>query len=498
MFRSVGLLLLLFLFSGVADCQLILTVAGDGRPGFSGDGGEAIAAELKGPAGIAIDNDGNLLISDGANGRIRKVDMRTGLIATIATGLDGPAGLAVDKAGNIFIAEENAGAIRKIDAGSGSLSTFFSLSSGFRPSDIKLDAAGNFYVADAVDNLIREIDASGHGSSVIAGTGSPGDAGDGGPATQAQLNHCRYICLDVAGDLYIADQYNNVVRKVDTRTGIITTFAGKPAGGYSGDGLLAVNALLAQPSGIVVAPGGRLLIADSYNHVIRSVDINSGIISTIAGNNFPGYSGDGGPPLRAELDGPMYLTIDVYGSIYIVDAGNYVIRKVNNCPVFSLGDDVVVCDTATVTLDATKGNVFGIFHWSTGETTPTIRVSRSGSYWVVASNIDSTCLSRDTVNIKANDCRVGVIYFPGAFSPNGDGKNDVFRPLVRGGTPGYFVLTIFDRWGQKVFETKDTGSGWDGMRSGVAVLPGAYIWRATYQFGQAPRLTQGGTVVVVR
>jgi len=498
MLRSVGLLLLLLLFSEVADCQLILTVAGDGRPGFGGDGGEAISAALNGPAGIAIDNDGNLLISDGANGRIRKVNTRTGLIATIATGLDGPAGLVVDKAGNIYIAEENAGAIRKIDAGSGSLSTFFSLSSDFRPSDIKLDAAGNFYVADAVDNLIWEIDGSGHTSNVIAGTGSPGDAGDEGLATQAQLNHCRYICLDAAGDLFIADQFNNVVRRVDARTGIITAFAGKPAGGYSGDGLPAVNALLAQPSGIVVAPGGRLLIADSYNHVIRSVNINSGIISTIAGNNFPGYSGDGGPPLRAELNGPMYLTLDAYGSIYIVDAGNYVIRKVNNCPVFSLGDDVVVCDTVNVTLDATKGNAFGIFHWSTGETTPTIRVSRSGSYWVAASNIDTTCLSRDTVNIKANDCRMGIIYFPGAFSPNGDGKNDVFRPLVRGGTPGYFVLTIFDRWGQKVFETKDPDRGWDGIRSGVAVLPGTYVWRATYQFGQAPRLTRSGTVVVVR
>ena len=498
MLRSAGLFILLILLGRVADCQLILTAAGDGRAGFSGDGGDAIAAELSGPAGVAIDNDGNLLISDGANGRIRKVDTRTGLISTLVTGLNGPAGLAVDKAGNVYIAEENAGAIRKIDGSTGSLSVFFSLPSGFRPSDIKLDAAGNFYVADAVDNVIWEIDGGSHSSTVIAGTGSPGDAGDEGLATQAKLNHCRYICLDAAGDLFIADQFNNVVRRVDARTGIITTFAGRPAGGYSGDGLPAVNALLAQPSGIVVAPGGRLLIADSYNHVIRSVDINSGIISTIAGNNFPGYQGDGGPPLHAEMNGPMYLTLDAYGSIYIVDAGNNVIRKVNNCPPFSLGDDIVVCDTVTVKLDATKGNSFGIFHWSTGETTPAIHVSKSGNYWVIASNTDATCESRDTVNVKANDCGVGVIYFPGAFSPNGDGRNDLFRPLVRGGMPVYFVLTIFDRWGQKVYETKEADRGWDGTRSGVPVLPGAYVWRATYQFGAAPRLTQGGTVVVVR
>ncbi|HEY4288067.1 MAG TPA: gliding motility-associated C-terminal domain-containing protein [Puia sp.] len=498
MLRSAVLLLFLILFSRVADCQLILTVAGDGRPGFSGDGGNAVSAQLSGPAGVAIDNNGDLLISDGANGRIRKVATRTGLITTIATGLNGPAGLAVDKAGNVYIAEENAGAIRKIDAGTGNISIFFSLPSAFHPSDVKLDAAGDLYVADAVDNLIREIDGSSHTSRVIAGTGSPGDSGDEGLATQAELNHCRYICLDAADDLFIADQLNNVVRKVDSRTGIITTFAGRPAGGYSGDGLPAVNALLAQPSGLIVAPGGRLLIADSYNHVIRSVDLNTGIISTVAGNNFPGYQGDGGPPLRAEMNGPLYLTLDSYGSIYIVDAGNNVIRKINNCPVFSLGNDVVVCDTVTVTLDATKGNVFGIFHWSTGETTPTIRVSKSGNYWVAASNIDTTCLSRDTVNIKENDCRVGIIYFPGAFSPNGDGKNDVFRPLLRGGTPGYFVLTIFNRWGQKVFETKDPGGSWDGTRSGVPVAPGTYVWRATYQFGEGGRVVQGGTVVVVR
>ncbi|HXO76707.1 MAG TPA: hypothetical protein VN824_15750, partial [Puia sp.] len=218
MLRSAGLFILLILLGRVADCQLILTAAGDGRAGFSGDGGDAIAAELSGPAGVAIDNDGNLLISDGANGRIRKVDTRTGLISTLVTGLNGPAGLAVDKAGNVYIAEENAGAIRKIDGSTGSLSVFFSLPSGFRPSDIKLDAAGNFYVADAVDNVIWEIDGGSHSSTVIAGTGSPGDAGDEGLATQAQLNHCRYICLDAAGDLFIADQLNNVVRRVDART----------------------------------------------------------------------------------------------------------------------------------------------------------------------------------------------------------------------------------------------------------------------------------------
>lgn len=494
------------LFSLAANCQLIITVAGNGQAGFSGDGGNALAAQLKAPLGNAIDKFSNLLISDAGNGRIRKVDARTGVISTIASGLYGPAGLAVDNANNLYIAEENGGAIRKIDLSSGVMSVFFSLPSGFHPSDIKLDAAGNLYVADAVANLIRKIDISskvmttvaGYDSGVPGHGGTPGDAGDGGPAVQAQLNQCRSICLDGSDNLYIADVLNNVIRRVDAGTGIITTFAGRPAGGYSGDGLPATNALLAAPSGLILAPGGRLLIADNYNHVIRSVDMNTGIISTIAGNNFPGYVGDGGPPLKAEMNGPVYLSLDTYGSIYITDAGNNVIRKINNCPVFSLGDDIVTCDTVSVTLDATKGNSFGIFLWSTGETTPTIHVSHAGTYWVAASNIDTTCLSRDTITIKQRDCRVGVIYFPGGFSPNGDGKNDVFRAIVRGGTPNYFVLTVFDRWGQKVWETKDYSLGWDGTRGGKAILPGTYVWRATYQFGEAQRMTQGGTVVVVR
>lgn len=506
MFRSVGLSILPLLFGLAANCQLILTVAGNGQAGFSGDGGNALDAQLNAPSGIAIDNFSNLLISDAANGRIRKMDARTGVISSIATGLNGPAGLAVDKTNNLYIAEENGGAIRKLDLSSDVMSVFFSLPSGFHPSDVKLDAAGNLYVADATANLIRKIDISSKVMTTVAGYdsglpghgGTPGDAGDGGPAVQAQLNHCEYICLDGSDNLYIADVFNNVIRRVDAGTGIITTFAGMPAGGYSGNGLPAVNALLAEPSGLILAPGGRLLIADKYNHVIRSVDMNTGIISTIAGNNFPGYNGDGGQPLQAEMDGPVYLSLDIYGSIYITDAGNNVIRKINNCPVFSLGADIVTCDTVAVTLDATKGNSFGIFHWSTGETTPTIHVSHAGTYWVAASNIDTTCLSRDTINIKQQDCRVGVISFPGAFSPNGDGKNDVFRAIVRGGTPAYFVLTIFDRWGQKVWETKDYSLGWDGTRGGKAVLPGTYVWRAAYQFGEAPRLTQGGTVMVVR
>jgi gliding motility-associated-like protein len=347
------------------DAQVIVTVAGTGQVGFSGDGGPATAATLNVPTSIAFDKSGNLLIADQQNAVIRKLDLTTGIITTIAgnggqyhfgdgglaqnAGLYGPTGLTVDKTGNIFIAEEYGSTIRKIDATTGIITTVAAIpgagfdysgdggpalnASFYQPTDVAVDASGNLYIADWGNNVVRGITAATGIINSVAGhyPGNPGYTGDGGQAAQAELNACARIFLDPTGNLLIGDQGNNVIRRVNISTGIINTIIGTGVSGYAGDGGLANNALLNQPSAVIMDANGVIYVADSYNNVIRMVDPSTGIISTIAGNGVQGYSGDGGSPLNASFYRPVDLAIDAAGNLYIADARNNVIRKINLC-----------------------------------------------------------------------------------------------------------------------------------------------------------------------
>jgi len=343
--------------------QVIVTVAGTSAAGYSGDGGPATSATLNIPTGIAFDKSGNLLIADQENSVIRRLDISTGIITTIAgngpypgdglpatrAGLYGPTGLAIDKTGNIFVVEEYGAVVRKIDAATGIINTIggipragFSYTGDggpatkagfFQPTGIALDASGNIYIADRENNVVREINASTGIISTAAGyyPGYSGYSGDGGPANRATLSECPRVALDQAGNLLIGDQSNNVIRKVDAATGIIHTIAGTGIGGYTGDGGLAGAALLKQPSGAIVDANGNIYITDSYNNVIRKIDATTGIISTVAGNGAQGYSGDGGPALNATFYRPVDMAFDASGNLYIADAHNNVIRKIIFC-----------------------------------------------------------------------------------------------------------------------------------------------------------------------
>ena len=342
---------------------VITTVAGTGERGFSGDGGPAVDAGLNGPRGVAVDGAGNLFIADEGSRRIRKVDA-AGTITTIAgTGefvfsgdggpaiqaaLNLPSGVAVDGAGNLFIADTGNHRIRKVDA-SGVISTVAGISFGFGgdggpavdarlsdPSDVAVDGAGNLYIADRFNNRIRKVDASGVISTVAGsggfGFGSFGFGGDGGPATAARLNRPSGVAVDGAGNLFIADDDNNRIRKVDA-AGIITTVAGTGESGFSGDGGPAVDAGLNGPSGVAVDGAGNLFIADGYNSRIRKVDA-SGVISTVAGISF-GFGGDGGPAVDARLLGPSDVAVDGAGNLYVADAGNRRVRRIDTAGVIS-------------------------------------------------------------------------------------------------------------------------------------------------------------------
>ena len=216
-----------------------------------------------------------------------------------------------------------AGNGNKTYAGDGGAATNASLD---EPTGVALDASGNLYIADLINNRIRKVDTNGI-ITTVAGNGFSSSLGDGGLATNAWLAAPQGVALDACGDLFIADQGNNRIREVGTN-GIITTVAGNGSGTYAGDGGAATSASLHNPSGVALDAAGNLYIADSQNCRIRKVDTNH-IITTVVGNGNAGYSGDGGAATRVSLNAPAGVALVAAGNLYIADALNERIRKVD-------------------------------------------------------------------------------------------------------------------------------------------------------------------------
>ena len=315
----------------------ITTIAGNHNlgPGYGGDGGLPASAQFRAPQNIAVGTSGNLYIVDGGNNVIRKVTP-SGTITTVLAygGLDGYTGAAVDGTGNLYALNDT---IWKLTP-DGTITALPGGSAG--AMGVAVDASGNLYIADRINDVVRKITPGG-AITTIAGSGPCPDpelnicySGDGGPATSAQLLAPWDIALDGAGNVYIADTGNNVIRKV-TPGGMISTIAGKyafvsrtgPVGGYSGDGGPANSAQLNSPYSVAVDVVGNLYIADTGNNVIRKVT-PGGTITTIVGNHSQGYSGDGGPAINAQLAAPTGVAIDNAGNLYIGDTGNNVVRKI--------------------------------------------------------------------------------------------------------------------------------------------------------------------------
>ncbi|HUS08345.1 MAG TPA: SBBP repeat-containing protein [Bryobacteraceae bacterium] len=285
---------------------VITTVAGNGFGPipFTGEGGPATSATL-GPNGVAVDGAGNFYISVMAGNRVLKVDT-AGIITTLA--------------GNGAYAFAG-------DGGPGASASLFS------PGGVAADNAGNVYIADTINNRIRKVNTAGL-ITTVAGNGTMGFGGDGGPATNASLSSPLGVALDSAGNLYIADASR--VRKVNS-AGIITNVAGTLVSGFSGDGGPAASASVFLPSGVTVDAAGNIYIADVGNSRIRRVN-TAGIINTIAGNGTKGFSGDGGPATSASLNltsGHMGMAADSAGNLYIPDVGNHRIRKVDRAGVIT-------------------------------------------------------------------------------------------------------------------------------------------------------------------
>ncbi len=285
-----------------AQVNIITTIAGKDTAGYCCDGESATNAKLNYPYSIWLDKFDNIFITDALNQRIRKIEKSTGIITTIAGtgvgGYSGDNGLSINA--EIFL-----------------------------PSGIIIDTIGNIYFADAGNMVVRKIDGLTNIITTFAGNGTMGSSGDNGPAINAELNGPCGLCFDKFGNIIIADEHNDKIRKVDVSTGIITTIAGTGVMGYSGDSGLAINSELNRPLQVCIDSAGNVLISDTYNAVIRKIDISTGNITTIAGNGVAGYGGDNGPAANAEFYSPVGLYIDQQQSIFIADDENGAVRKID-------------------------------------------------------------------------------------------------------------------------------------------------------------------------
>ncbi|MFA5891305.1 MAG: hypothetical protein WDA27_10235 [Actinomycetota bacterium] len=344
----------------VDPAGIMSTVAGNGSSGFSGDGGPATQAGLD-PTDVAVAPDGSIFIADSGNDRIRKVDP-DGTISTVA--------------GNESCCF----------SGDGGPATQANLS---YPRGVAVAPDGSIFIADYYNSRIRKVDPAGI-ISTVAGNGNGDFSGDGGPATQASLSYPRGVAVAPDGSIFIADSGNYRIRKVDP-DGTISTVAGNGSSGFSGDGGPATQASLSEPEGVAVVPDGSIFIADSGNYRIRKVDPD-GTISTVAGNgSCCSFSGDGGPAKQAGLYYPEGVAVAPDGSIFIADYNNHRIRKVDPSGKISTvaGGSWVGAVALESSLDRPQGVTVapdGSTYIADTEDYRVLRIAPDGSAEVVAGN----------------------------------------------------------------------------------------------------------------
>jgi len=429
-------LLLVTVLPFFAGAQTISTIAGNGTPSYGGDGGSATGAELSRPIGVTMDAECNLYISDYNNARIRKVTV-SGIISTVAgtgsAGFSGDGGMAtaaqightekitVDAAGNIYFADFTNHRVRKITtagiittiagngtpgySGDGGPATAAEL---WYPSGIAVDATGNVYISDEWNNRIRKVNTAGV-ISTIAGNGPTGYllggfGGDGGPATSAAINFPVGITTTPSGSIVFSDCGNNRLRQIST-TGIITTIAGTGTAASGGDGGPATAAQLNGPEGVIADATGNVYVCEITGNRVRNIDA-SGNIHTFAGNGTPGFTGDSGPATAAEVHSPEGVFVDLSTScVYVADAGNNRIRRIGSCAGPVCAAVVVACDSITMP---------DSLHLCTGDTV----------------TIPAVLIGADSV-------------YSARWQP-GTGLSDttITEPVLTATTPGWYTLTL--------------------------------------------------------
>jgi sugar lactone lactonase YvrE len=275
--------------------------AGSGAAGSAGDNGPASQAQLNGPTGIAQAFDGSLYICDTENHRIRRVTA-DGTITTVA------------------------GTGERGWSGDGGPATNAKLN---EPYEVRFDKAGNVFWVERMNHLVRKMDRKTGQISTVAGSGSPGFSGDGGPATQARLSEPHSIGFDNHDDLYICDVKNHRIRKMDMRTGIISTFAGTGEGKPTPDHAPIAGTPLHGPRALDFDQAGNLWLALREGNMILKLDLANGLIHRVAGTGKKGFTGDNGPATQATLAGPKGLSVGPNGNVYFADTENHAVRMID-------------------------------------------------------------------------------------------------------------------------------------------------------------------------
>lgn len=365
------LFLSIFLNINISYSQIIRTIAGNGIIGNSGNGGPAIDASFYGPSSLRFNGDGDLFVADFYNHVIRKIDQRNNNITVYAgngiagysgdgdfainASLNGPVDLDFDREGNLYIADQENNCIRKVDATTGRISTVAGNGSSFfldnvpaligginNPNAIAVDEFGNIYISEPRNHRIRKVDKLSGIISTVVGIGSYGSDGDGGLAIHARISSPLGLRVNTKGDILFVDAESHTLRRVDGATRIITTLAGRNTAGFSGDGGPAINAYLNSPTDVQPDKNGDLYITDGYNSVIRRISASDQTISTIAGTGIAGFLGDEGHPLCARLNVPTEIVIDRNGDLYFTDFENQRIRKIFGIANSAAGPSILI------------------------------------------------------------------------------------------------------------------------------------------------------------
>jgi sugar lactone lactonase YvrE len=450
-------------YSITSSSPLITTVAGNGTSGLYGVGGPALSAEFGQPVSIVVDAPGNIYVSDVNNKVVWKIAASTSVASIYAGGGTGgnanddgaatdatladPQGLALDSAGNLYIADLVSQTVRKVTASTGIISTVVEPTSGnpggsgsnsIFPAGAAVDSSGNLYVVDVLNNKVWKLTATNGSFTAVAGNGTYGSTGDGGPATGASLAAPTGVAVDQAGNLFIATYA--VVRKIAAATGIISTVAGvQDLPGSTGDGGPATSALVI-PQTVSLDSAGNLYIG-SWGNEIREVNASTGIITRVAGIGLTGFSGDGGAATAAELNAPYSVAFDASGNLYFTDSYNYRVRKVTFAsqtaatPVFSVAAGAYATPQSVTITDTTAG---ATIYYTTDGSTPSLA---STAYTGPISVSSAETISAIAVAANYNDSAVAkaaYVITPTSPTPTMSNLSPAF--VAAGGAA--FTLTV--------------------------------------------------------
>jgi trimeric autotransporter adhesin len=536
---------------------IISTIAGTGRPGLSGNGGPATSAEFIDPTGVVVDSKGNLYVADADSNMVRKISRTNGIIEVFAGSGEGgysgdgglaseaellePNALAIDSHGNIFISDSGNSVIRRVDAVTGKISTVAGdgypaspitglqncgpIQSGLpaTKSDfcgllaVAVDSADNLYISDE-NSVVYKVDAKSRITTIIAGDGGEGYYGDGGPANSALVTWVDGIALDKSGNVFLSDEGNCTIRRIDAKTGIITSLIGdsrnfsRPCG-YSGNGGPAAKAAALDPAGIAIDANNDIYFADAGNRAVRVIAAASHDIYAVAGGmefiNFNGnfgFGGDGGPAAGAAFTNAYSVAFDPAGDLYISDNWEHVIRKVANAKVSPASAPTITPLSGAVSFPLTV----------------TLKAARPGEavYYTTNGSVPTTASRKYTVPFTISDTSIVTAFSPGA--PNSPASVAYFfdapPPVLHvNGTandlPKGSKLTITDANPRARIAFTSNGYTVGDPRANLALYTGpialptgattimAYAWTSTKDAsgqtaGMWSEVTQGNFVVV--